>query len=121
MNSLSWMLYFAGVCGNIQGVLIGAAIVAGLAAIFSTLAFCLTTEDYNETEHTLFGKAMKYAWPACAASALLASIIPSERTFYLIAASEMGDRALQTQTGKKAIAAVNRYLDTIGEAVPSPK
>jgi hypothetical protein len=121
MNSLSWMLYLAGVAGNLQGVLIGAAILCGLIGGFTTLAFCLTMESYNADEHAVFRKFMQYAWPVCGACALIASIIPSERTFYLIAASEMGQRTLQTDTGKKAVAALDRYLDTIGEPVKTDK
>jgi putative Ca2+/H+ antiporter (TMEM165/GDT1 family) len=107
VNSLSWMLYLAGVSGNIQGLLIGAAVLTGFAALFTTLAFFMTMDGYQSEEHAVFNKLARLAWPTCTVLALLASVIPSERTFYLIAASEMGERTLQ--------------LDTIGTATKTDK
>jgi hypothetical protein len=114
MNNLSWMLYLAGVSGNVQGVLVFACVLLGIASFGITVAYFFTLDYPNDDPHPQLARSMKYLWPLLAGIALLCSIIPSEKTFYLIAASEMGENALQTTTGKKAIAAVDRYLDAIG-------
>lgn len=115
MNTLSWMLYLAGVSGNVQGTLIFACVLLGIACLGTTFGYFCTLDYPEDDPHPALKRMMKYLWPSLAVAALVAAIIPSERTFYLIAASEMGDRALQTYTGKKAVDAIDRYLDTIGQ------
>lgn len=49
MNSLSWMIYGAGVLGNIQGVLIGGAIASG-AAISVFIIASITAAEAGDVE-----------------------------------------------------------------------
>lgn len=116
MNNLSWMLYLAGVSGNVQGLMIGVSVALSLFAAICLIVWFMTFESYEAEIHGVMGKSLRYSVPILILCAALVTLVPSERTFYLIAASEMGEKAVQTETGKKAIAAVNRYLDTIGVA-----
>lgn len=115
MNNLSWLLYFAGVCGNIQGVFIFFAVVIGVITVGSGVVWICSCEEYEAKLHKSSGKVLaRFALPALFACTLVSAFIPSEKTVYLIAASQTGDKALHTETGQKAIAAIDRYLDSVG-------
>jgi hypothetical protein len=121
MNQLSWMLYLAGVSGNLQGTFIFLCIVSGVGLAVNAMFYFCTLDSYQQDEHAITVRVLKWLLPTWVAFCLLAALIPSERTFYFIAASEMGEQAIKTQTGQKAVAAVNRYLDSIGIEEPEKK
>lgn len=100
MNSLSWFLYLAGIINNLQGFLtcvgltlcMGAGIAAGpfelglkRVRFYLGLSFLLLT---------------------------VAAVLPDKQTLYAIAASEMGEKAIQTTVGKKAINAIELWIDS---------
>lgn len=115
MNDLSWLLYLGDVAGSLGVAAVSTAILF-LLMCCGALILWLHGADFNEDAQK--AAAIKWGWkrffPAMLASTLIAVLIPSKQTIYLIAASEMGERTFQTETGKKALAALNRYLDTIG-------
>lgn len=115
MNELSWLIYLAGVVGNIGFVAVTVAIVSGLVAsgcaIFGAI---VTLEGYNDEDRQEATKAFsicKKTAVICVSASLLAAIIPSSNTIYAIAASEMGERVIKSETGGKALEALNAWLD----------
>lgn len=112
MNNLSWMIYLAEASGSLSFVLGLAAVVFLFAAVCKTLAvFCDDFETGNPKTRRkgriYFAAAFKFAAPLAAASVVL----PSSQTVYAIAASEMGEKALNSETGGKAIKALDAWLD----------
>lgn len=83
MNALSWLIYLAGVAGNIQGLLIAIGLISGVAVILFTIFTAVENDDP--------WPALKWAWiPICAG--ILAAALPSTSTIYMIAASEAGEQ-----------------------------
>jgi hypothetical protein len=106
MNSLSWMIYLADVVGSI-GVLfaISATLLAGAIA-FSMLWAAIEEEDIR-----MCRPYVKWLAPAMVSLALIAALLPSRTTVYAIAASETGENILNSDTGNKAVSALNAWLD----------
>ena len=111
MNSLSWMLYLADVVGS-AGKLFGIIGFLGAAGFaFATLASLGMMSDGEHEDaarcKTVAGWLAVIGFP----SLLLSILAPSSDTIYAIAASEMGETALNSETGGKAVQALNAWLD----------
>ncbi len=98
------MLYLADVSQNVavaSGVFLGfcfvALIVGGVAALV-------------EDEPSLLEWLGRHWWAGALALAV-AMFVPSKTTIYAIAASEMGERALQSPIATKAGRALEAWLD----------
>jgi len=107
MNSLSWLLYIAGVVGNLGGVLIFFTIVLSLVSLVIAIVYC---DDYTEGRAKGFKIAGLMAGGAVFCI-FLAAFVPSKETVYAIAASEMGEEVLKTPTAQKAFKALDVWLD----------
>ena len=111
MNSLSWMIYLAELSQSIGFVCGIAGIVYLIVAVVKTMN--VHSEDFGDGSVTkaaaksFFGRAGKVALPLL----LIATLVPSKATIYAIAASEMGETALNSETGGKAVQALNAWLD----------
>jgi hypothetical protein len=103
VNSLSWMIYWAGVCDHMQGVFICIS-VAGFMASF--IVGAAAAENGPKVLRYL-----KITAPVVVIGALLAAFTPSKNTLYAIAASEFGEEALKSPEATKARAALNAWLD----------
>jgi hypothetical protein len=108
MNTALWMLYFADVAESLSTVLT-IMVVIGFVALAVWLVGCGVTriDDLFES----WALPPKRAYAAVATAALIACLIPSKNTFYAIAAANVGQKALNTQTGDKAVRALNAWLD----------
>lgn len=120
MNSLSWMIYAADVVGGADFIANAICLIAALAALglvfFGSLLRVGAIGDDIKNSNRLYRVAAFRALPAFVVAGLLAAFIPSSGTIYAIAASEMGETALNSETGGKAIEALNAWLDRqIGE------
>lgn len=105
MNELSWMIYAADVCGKLGGA---AKIVAVSGAFVGGLLGVALRNDGGVEE----GKAIhKWTLRVCPTLLFLAVITPSKDTVYAMAASEMGEKVVQSQTANKAMQALNAWLD----------
>lgn len=107
MNSLSWMIYLADVADAANGALIALCVI-GVGAGGITLVVLI--DEGKEDVATIKRIAFK-AVAAIAATITLIVAIPDDETVYAIAASEMGESALNTETGGKAVKALNAWLD----------
>lgn len=128
MNELSWMIYAADVAegfGKMLAVCIGASslsFIGGVIAAGCTAGgpvFRSYHDDERKAEMVRFytwwqnvsKRALKIA-PAVFALAFTAqAILPNSGTIYAIAASEMGETVLDSETGGKAVEALNAWLD----------
>lgn len=134
MNSLSWLLYWADVLPSVSNwlcclsfLLFCATLFVGIAGFTNmfgdaskvTCEYIPSTNSYEavETKNT---ELMKLA-VRCRRAGLLSILffilwggsflVPEKETFYLIAGSEAGERALQTPEFGKVRAVINKYLD----------
>jgi len=109
MNDLSWFLYLAGVLPDIASTVFNLGLIS-LTCISPLLALA-STIDLKEGP---FCKPVK--WPvkivgASVAAIFVSSFVPDSDTMYAIAASEIGEEVLESETGNKAVDALNSWLD----------
>ncbi len=102
MNSLSWIIYLAGVSQSIS-VLLG---FAAVLTLFGLVFFGIVYEFSND----FMLAARKWIFIA-AGCAIVAALIPSKESIYAIAASEYGEEVLKTPEASKARKALNSWLD----------
>lgn len=119
MNTLSWLLYLGEISGSLSSFFGWIS-----APIFVLTGFCLFMGMYHMMEaepdsrdyqlaKTVRDVGLKIFMPMFFAFAIISTILPSKETVYLIAASEAGQEVITSPTGKKALEAVNRYLDSV--------
>lgn len=122
MNALSWLIYLADVAEEINGIGGAAVVVSFLVGIALLICFIvggvMTMDAYDDEDRAkakgprVFGvKAAKIILPWCAAMVLLATVVPSKETIYAIAASQLGEQVIKSETAGKAIDALNAWLD----------
>lgn len=96
MNSVSWFIYIADVLGNISAI---ALMCAAACAVFCVV--CLTGQAATDGGLSKDCPNMWRYWWRCAAGCVLlsifASLIPSKNTMYAIAASQMGERVIESE------------------------
>lgn len=109
MNNLSWFLYFADVIPNLAGVFwfFGLAILFGwfirLAVIEATdYPFQGVVEKKASADyHLLFSVAFFL---------VVANLIPSKETIYLIAGSEAGEAVVTSEEGKEIVSDIHQVI-----------
>lgn len=109
MNTLSWMIYLADLCGNLR-----LALAVMCFALTVTIVISLVNiSDYHEEskERAAHARRIRMSFCVLPAVAIIAATIPSKETVYAVAASEMGEQILQTDTAGKARQALNAWLD----------
>lgn len=119
MNSLSWMIYLADVAGSVSTIGIVAMILSLGGGIVAAIA-CAVRTDFDNLDRCRDEKISLAAagWRAGKGFFLTGLVIgavlvpiPSREAVYAIAASELGEEALNTETGGKAVQALNAWLD----------
>jgi len=105
MNNLSWFLYLAEVLNSL-GV---AAIFMGfLISSFGTLGAVFVYQDTSG----------RTKWPLYLTLTLgpllifFSTLLPSKSTMYAIAASELGEQAMESRMGNKAMQAIEAWIDS---------
>lgn len=128
MNELSWLIYAADVTGTLKGV---SAAAIGVAAL--TCGGAYLSRAFNGDMSRLFAdssseslraesqrylsrrdaanKIFRPALIVAAVASLFFVFSPSSSTLYAIAASEMGERVIASETAGKAVQALNAWLD----------
>lgn len=123
MNDLSWILYWADALPSLAlFVCMISFSIAAICFYFSIDYFSYKNETWGKDEngqekYTPKAQAVQALW--WAPYALLAALVlcgasfmvPSRNTFYLIAASEMGEEAVKTPEFAKLRGVVNKFLD----------
>lgn len=117
MNNLSWILYAADVADDLA-VSLSLTLLALLptAAVFGIIgAGKRVFRDKVEEGKAIHARILGLWW-VLPLLLVIITIIPSSDTIYAIAASEYGEAALNSETGGKAIEALNAWLERqIGE------
>lgn len=103
MNELSWLLYLGNVSGNLQ-IVFGILVFMCIIIIFSIFA------------HSDIGQEKPVNWwpfPLILIPVflILIAILPSQSTVYAIAASQIGQKALEMPLANKAEQALESWLD----------
>lgn len=106
MNDLSWFIYLADVLGSIKTLFM---IVGIVALVLSTFFLCVCA-DYC-SDDWWYKLLFKAVLPLSFLLVLLACFLPSSTTMYAIAASEMGEKVINTPTAGKAVKALDAWLD----------
>lgn len=115
MNQLSWLIYLAGVSGNLQGFLIFLCIALGIGGMISGgIGFAMMHDAYDDDDRKKIKVTLKFSKTALIAMigfGVFSSVMPDRNTLYAIAVSEMGERVLSTPTAGKAFKALDAWLD----------
>ena len=102
MNSLSWFLYFADIVGNLQGLLVTVAILGGTASLMTFFGWLMQQDLYGEDSDLVktFRSLTSKLVPVAVICSILAAIIPSRETLYLMAGSEIGESVVNIPEAK---------------------
>ena len=119
MNELSWLIYAADVSSGLSFVAGVFAFIGAIAVFVVTIYASFGKDDYYVKvgdEHWLrFHDIQKKAltkWSRIPiAATLVAALLPSSNTVYAIAASEMGEEVVKSETAGKAMKALDAWLD----------
>ncbi len=118
MNSLSWFLLVVDWAGNFGKIVVIAASVSAMAIALRCL-YAVMDDLSKERRAEILKAPLKYI--VFAILVLLVGATPSQRTLYLIAASELGETALQTDEGRALRAAIQQQLQDYLNDLKSPK
>lgn len=103
MNTLSLLIYLSSVIPNI-GLVLG---IAGFLGIPILVFIGWIWSD--ETDKNQFPKIKPWLI-ASGISLLIATLVPDQKTIYMIAASEMGEAVITTEAGQEVF---NELKDTV--------
>jgi hypothetical protein len=122
MNTLSWILYVADVLPGLSLLLtaVGGILTVSVAVVPFVLymirhdeASCYggKREERAKTyleNHTPW-EGLKYAWIPFVL-VLFSALVPQKETFYLIAASEIGQAAVQSEVGQEMLEDIHEVI-----------
>lgn len=104
MNSLSWFLYLSDTLPSLSNTL---SFFGALAAIVSAIGFAMTFLNTDSTREDNMARYARYqstgrqllsrAAPWAIGLFLIATVIPSSKTMYAIAASEVGEQVIKSE------------------------
>lgn len=96
MNSLSWFLYLIDVVSNVKTMAVGFLVAAGFAWVGLNISVPVTEGEVLEWGD--FKKWWTRGVVIIAVCGALVSVLPSKNTMYAIAASEVGERVVKSET-----------------------
>ncbi len=122
MNQLSWLLYVGNVAGNLGMALFFIGLVMLVASVANFGIYYSNRENYiNNVKYlgrqevlpkfmfkNIFGPFFAILTLLCW---LIGTLCPSSETVYAIAASQMGEKALQSPVAIRATKALEIWLD----------
>ena len=116
MNQLSWLIYWADAAPSLASFIcvLGFLMFVASSAIVLLGATDFFTDAVNNPGLQPMARRFRSFWwmPVLSFALWGASfLVPSKDTFYLIAASEMGEKAIQTPEFTKLRGVLNKFLD----------
>lgn len=105
MNTLSWLLYAAGVVG---GIGFTCSLIAIICLVSQVLWIPLTELDDAPQGAT---GLLKKAFVVGVVCLFVAIAVPTKETLYAIAAAELGEEAYKSALGQKAMKALESFID----------
>lgn len=121
MNDLSLLLWLGDISGSFSNFLTVLTMIFGILAGIATVVGLIMEGDTDySSDNIALGiwlkkMGLRVFLPSFIVAGVFSTLLPSKETVYLIAASEVGEAAVVSPTGQRAIDALNRYLDDIGE------
>lgn len=107
MNSISWLIYLAEAVTGLS-ILLGVGAVVVLVFIGF---WCLFRGIEHDIEVMTSLKQAKGLIFTCLAALFIMVLVPSQRTIYLIAASEIGESVLTNPESKKYLLDIKEIID----------
>lgn len=105
-------IWLASVVHTLSGFLVFCAILLGLAVLADLINTVSHNDVYSEKKKFPFQKTWgKWCTAGALLLALIASIIPSEKTMYAIVAAYGAQAVVQSETAGKVLKIVNGKLD----------
>lgn len=123
MNSLSIMIYAASVSERIQVVLfISAGIVGIILALWAVFSAAEASASCTGSEN--WKKPVKKLWIPIAL-AVFGSVVPSQTTIYLIAASEAGETVVSSPEARELMGDLKEIIrrklkEQLSDQLPAP-
>ena len=113
MNQLSWLLYWADALPSLATFIAILSFLIFLGSGFMLLLGITNAFGDEDNDNPMMVRFRRMWWlPTLAFLMWGASfLVPSKETFYLIAASEMGEKAIQTPEFVKLRGVLNKFLD----------
>lgn len=109
---LALFVWLASVIQSVSGVLMGCAILLALVVVADLIHTISHNEVYSEKIKFPFQKTWgKWCTAGALFLALLTSIIPSEKTMYVMAAAYGAQKVAQSETAEKIVTLINSKLD----------
>lgn len=109
MNSLSWFLYFADVVTSVSTFL-GFIVIFWMMALAGHSLFTVINNDIHRDEKNPYIRKRWFAFVILLG--VVVQLIPSKNTMYAIAASELGQSAMESKLGTKAMQAIEAWIDS---------
>lgn len=115
MNSVSWLIYAAEAISNLQHVFVLFSILGSVSLVaWNVLGVAIHNDCCSPSEEREF---LFYPAAYLAAMIVCSAVIPSRNTIYLIAASELGEKALQTEVASDMLDIVKKELKKMKDAM----
>ena len=113
MNQLSWLIYLASVVSSISFLSAIVALFACISFIAGGMTILHNPDDdaYDNPKRARGASMVRWGCTVFGVCALLMIVMPGRDTVYAIAASEMGEELLNSETGSKAVQALDAWLD----------
>lgn len=114
MNNLSWFIYFVEVIPNISLFLLVSgqiALFGSLFIMFCSIPFYVESYDNDKPKYVEWYKLYyKRILPILVFILLIAILIPSKETMYLIAGSELGETVVTSQEGQEIMNDIHEII-----------
>ena len=115
MNTLSWFFYFANTLPAMSGMFFGFGFCLLGAVLIYNLFISLNNQDEPENNHKPY---LSYWWIVLSVIFFtLASLIPSERTIYMIAASEVGEMVVTSPSSQDMFEDLKKIINNYANEV----
>jgi hypothetical protein len=111
LNALSWLLYLASVVSSIDTLAFIVAVLSVPVFLAGLMVILGNTEEWDKSARDTGTSMIKHSITAFVVGSLLLIALPGRETIYAIAASEMGEELLNSETGSKAVKALDAWLD----------
>jgi len=112
MNNLSLLIYLADVADNVRWMLYVGFVLSAVTVVFTLLSVLVTEGEILEKEYRpTWLKILRWSAIGLVFFGLVKAVVPTKDTVYAIAASEVGEQVIESPTAKKAVDALNRWLD----------
>lgn len=104
MNTLSWFLYFADVFSSLGALL-------AMGSIAMAFVWLILGAILSDSAPGQLPRWWKICWVIPPIMIFVSALIPSKNTMYAIAASELGQQAVESRVGQKALQAIEAWID----------